>query len=153
MRVIITIGRNGFSPEKLAKITNAQFLDLSTDIFDDIKRRGHLGHPNPTLLSNAVYSQKRIQAREKLSMLNEDKFLEIIKDVVSEWSRRFPEHIVSTQGDAKVSFQKRKAPRVNTSGLSEHMKQLEQEEQHDGKSVRRFSFFNKKIEKLFAFGV
>ncbi|TDZ13384.1 Protein SPA2 [Colletotrichum spinosum] len=85
--------------DKLLRLSPVQFLELSTDVFDELLRRQSLGRrpsapgapsPPPYLLPEANFHPKRNQARQKLSSLGPPRFRDLATDVFCELERRFP---------------------------------------------------------------
>ncbi|WYZ44108.1 hypothetical protein EsH8_VII_000544 [Colletotrichum jinshuiense] len=85
--------------DKLLRLSSVQFLELSTDVFDELLRRQSLGRrpsnpnaqgPPPYLLPEANFHPKRNQARQKLSSLGPPRFRDLATDVFCELERRFP---------------------------------------------------------------
>ncbi|GAB1311061.1 component of the polarisome [Madurella fahalii] len=86
--------------DKLQRLTGVQFLELSTDVFDELKRR-ELASRRPSnappsagppefLLPEETFHPKRNQARQKLSSLGPPRFRDLATDVFCELERRFP---------------------------------------------------------------
>ncbi|CCE86075.1 Piso0_005724 [Millerozyma farinosa CBS 7064] len=75
--------------EKLLKLSSAQFRELSTDVYDELKRRidESRGEPN-YLLPRSTFHPKRNQARQKLSSLPQSRFKDLISDISFEIERR-----------------------------------------------------------------
>lgn len=75
--------------EKLLKLSSAQFRELSTDVYDELKRRidESRGEPN-YLLPKSTFHPKRNQARQKLSSLPQSRFKDLISDISFEIERR-----------------------------------------------------------------
>ena len=88
--------------DKLLRLTPVQFHELSTDVFDELQRRqaanppqGPPGRPPPRnvphyLLPRDDFHEKRNQARQKLSTLQDSRFRDLSTDVYCELERRFP---------------------------------------------------------------
>ncbi|KAF6816011.1 cell polarity protein [Colletotrichum musicola] len=85
--------------DKLLRLSSVQFLELSTDVFDELLRRQSLGRrpsapgsqpPPPYLLPEPNFHPKRNQARQKLSSLGPPRFRDLATDVFCELERRFP---------------------------------------------------------------
>lgn len=86
--------------DKLQRLTGVQFLELSTDVYDELKRReaaarrpsmaGGGGGPPPYLLPENNFHPKRNQARQKLSSLGPPRFRDLATDVFCELERRYP---------------------------------------------------------------
>ncbi|KAK4101623.1 hypothetical protein N658DRAFT_49492 [Parathielavia hyrcaniae] len=86
--------------DKLQRLTGVQFLELSTDVFDELKRRELASRRPPNappgtgppdyLLPEENFHPKRNQARQKLSSLGPPRFRDLATDVFCELERRFP---------------------------------------------------------------
>ncbi|KAJ0164153.1 Protein SPA2 [Colletotrichum tanaceti] len=85
--------------DKLLRLSSVQFLELSTDVFDELLRRQSLSRrpsppgapgPPPYLLPESNFHPKRNQARQKLSSLGPPRFRDLATDVFCELERRFP---------------------------------------------------------------
>ncbi|KAK3394393.1 hypothetical protein B0H63DRAFT_44716 [Podospora didyma] len=81
--------------DKLQRLTGVQFLELSTDVYDELKRRELASRkgPNPPpdyLLPEENFHPKRNQARQKLSSLPPPRFRDLATDVFCELERRYP---------------------------------------------------------------
>lgn len=89
--------------DKLQRLTSVQFLELSTDVFDELLRRQAFSRrppnappnvgPPPYLLASDKFHPKRNQARQKLSSLGPPRFRDLATDVFCELERRFPRFI------------------------------------------------------------
>ncbi|XDG08932.1 hypothetical protein ABKA04_008547 [Annulohypoxylon sp. FPYF3050] len=89
--------------DKLLRLSSVQFLELSTDVFDELMRRQAYSRrppnapPNvgpPTyLLPEDTFHPKRNQARQKLSTLGSPRFRDLATDVFCELERRIPRFI------------------------------------------------------------
>jgi hypothetical protein len=99
--------------EKLIKLSLLQFLDLSSDICDEIQHRSaHVNRGNHLKVfedlvanclsiddSSSIHSSKskdnarRNQARNKLASMSEFKFYSLSSDVLNDWNRRFPQEV------------------------------------------------------------
>lgn len=90
--------------DKLLRLSAVQFLELSTDVFDELMRRQAVarrppgpgpdqGGPPPYLVPEAGFHPKRNQARQKLSSLGPPRFRDLATDVYCELERRFPRFI------------------------------------------------------------
>ena len=92
--------------DKLLRLSPVQFLELSTDVFDELQRRqaaapplGPPGRPAPPVPQNVPqylmprndFHEKRNQARQKLSSLQSQRFRDLATDVFCELERRFPQ--------------------------------------------------------------
>ena len=89
--------------DKLLRLSSVQFLELSTDVFDELLRRQaaeafRRGPPNASpsagppgyLLPEDTFHPKRNQARQKLSTLGPPRFRDLATDVFCELERRIP---------------------------------------------------------------
>lgn len=86
--------------DKLQRLTGVQFLELSTDVYDELKRRELAARvppgappgsgPPDYLLPEENFHPKRNQARQKLSSLGPPRFRDLATDVFCELERRFP---------------------------------------------------------------
>ena len=86
--------------DKLLRLSPVQFHELSTDVFDELQRR-KASAPSPPgqhpprsipqyLLPRNDFHEKRNQARQKLSSLQDVRFRDLSTDVFCELERRFP---------------------------------------------------------------
>lgn len=90
--------------DKLQRLTGVQFLELSTDVFDELKRRESAARRPPNappgsgppeyLIPEENFHPKRNQARQKLSSLGPPRFRDLATDVFCELERRFPRFAV-----------------------------------------------------------
>ncbi|KAI0151589.1 hypothetical protein GGR57DRAFT_176595 [Xylariaceae sp. FL1272] len=88
--------------DKLLRLSSVQFLELSTDVFDELMRR-QIRRPPPGAPPNAQpppflqpeknFHPKRNQARQKLSTLGSPRFRDLATDVFCELERRIPQVI------------------------------------------------------------
>ncbi|KAL1837221.1 hypothetical protein VTJ49DRAFT_4103 [Mycothermus thermophilus] len=86
--------------DKLQRLTGVQFLELSTDVYDELNRRQAAARRPPNappgtgppdyLLPEENFHPKRNQARQKLSSLGPPRFRDLATDVFCELERRFP---------------------------------------------------------------
>src|SRR5271163_1341062 len=88
--------------DKLLRLSPVQFHELSTDVFDELQRRQAStpppGRPSPRpprdvppyLQPRQDFHEKRNQARQKLSSLQDSRFRDLSTDVFCELERRFP---------------------------------------------------------------
>ncbi|BEI84709.1 hypothetical protein CcaverHIS002_0501100 [Cutaneotrichosporon cavernicola] len=83
--------------EKLTRLTRLQFLELSTDVYDELMRRlaeesnNQDGAVAPFLPVRDDFHPKRNQARQKLATLPKNRFKDLSSDVFFELRRRYPE--------------------------------------------------------------
>ncbi|WEW58976.1 component of the polarisome [Emydomyces testavorans] len=94
--------RTNRARDKLLRLSPVQFLELSTDVFDELQRRqagaaaarAGPGPPRPDvpphLLPRGEFHAKRNQARKRLAALQPQRFKELAMDVFCEHERRFP---------------------------------------------------------------
>ncbi|KAK1757429.1 protein SPA2 [Echria macrotheca] len=90
--------------DKLQRLTGVQFLELSTDVYDELKRRELAARQPPNappgsgppdyLLPEENFHPKRNQARQKLSSLGSPRFRDLATDVFCELERRYPRFAV-----------------------------------------------------------
>ncbi|KAI0169892.1 hypothetical protein GGR52DRAFT_487168 [Hypoxylon sp. FL1284] len=86
--------------DKLLRLSSVQFLELSTDVFDELMRRQAYSRRPPNAPPNAgppsyllpedTFHPKRNQARQKLSTLGSPRFRDLATDVFCELERRIP---------------------------------------------------------------
>lgn len=90
--------------DKLLRLSSVQFLELSTDVFDELMRRQAQRPPPgpppsqgppPYLIAEPNFHPKRNQARQKLSTLGSPRFRDLATDVFCELERRIPAFIAS----------------------------------------------------------
>ncbi|CUM63583.1 uncharacterized protein PRCAT00001162001 [Priceomyces carsonii] len=75
--------------EKLLKLSEAQFKELSTDVYDELRRRIDESRGEPDyLLPKSSFHPKRNQARQKLSSLPQLRFKDLVSDISYEIERR-----------------------------------------------------------------
>lgn len=75
--------------EKLLKLSPAQFKELSTDVYDELKRRIDESRGEPDfLLPKSSFHPKRNQARHKLASLPQSRFKDLVSDISYEIERR-----------------------------------------------------------------
>ncbi|KAL1407089.1 component of the polarisome [Vanrija albida] len=99
--------------EKLTRLTRLQFLELSTDVYDELMRRLSVENGNPDgqmvlpfLPVRDDFHPKRNQARQKLATLPKNRFKDLASDVFFELRRRYPEF----EEDGGQSVTHEKAP-------------------------------------------
>lgn len=75
---------------KLSNLNKNQFLELSTDVHDELQRRinDNGGEFGAHLRPMDSFHKKRNQAREKLSSLSEKRFHDLLNDIFQEIERR-----------------------------------------------------------------
>lgn len=74
---------------KLLKLSPAQFYELGTDVYDELKRRIDEDQNQPDhLLPKATFHMKRNQARQKLANLSQNRFGDLVNDILFEIKRR-----------------------------------------------------------------
>lgn len=81
--------------DKLLRLSVTQFMELSTDVFDELVRREderlkRVADVPRFLLPKTTFHPKRNQARQKLSTLPLDRFRQLATDVFYELERRIP---------------------------------------------------------------
>lgn len=89
--------------DKLLRLSSVQFLELSTDVYDELLRRQQAeafrrrppnappsAGPPGYLLPEDTFHPKRNQARQKLSTLGPPRFRDLATDVFCELERRIP---------------------------------------------------------------
>ncbi|ORX72183.1 hypothetical protein DL89DRAFT_255852 [Linderina pennispora] len=89
------INMSHVEPGKLARLSQLQFQELATDVYDELNRRMNEAHEVPFLPVRDHYHPKRNQARQKLATLSRPKFVDLVQDVNAELRRRFPNQVVS----------------------------------------------------------
>ncbi|KAI0966467.1 hypothetical protein F4678DRAFT_466538 [Xylaria arbuscula] len=118
--------------DKLLRLSSVQFLELSTDVFDELMRR-QIKRPPPGAPPNAGpppylqpepnFHPKRNQARQKLSTLGSPRFRDLATDVFCELERRIPAFVASvtprrsTPGGPPGAPPSRTGTPVNGTGL------------------------------------
>ncbi|KAG0370049.1 hypothetical protein BC939DRAFT_439854 [Gamsiella multidivaricata] len=75
--------------EKLSRLLQNQLQDLSTDVYDELKRRTD-GNQTPFLAVRDEFHPKRNQARQKLATLPQNRFKDLASDVYVQLERQFP---------------------------------------------------------------
>lgn len=81
--------------DKLLRLSVTQFMELSTDVYDELIRRedqrtGRVPNVPPSLPPKRDFHPKRNQARQKLSTLPAERFRQLATDVFFELERRIP---------------------------------------------------------------
>ena len=103
--------------DKLLRLTLGQFLELSTDVYDELRRRQDLaaGRSAPDKLQEEdQFHDKRNEARGKLKFLSSPRFRDLATDVFLELERRFPRF---TSGDIPHNANRSHTP-VNGNGMN-----------------------------------
>ena len=103
--------------DKLLRLSAVQFMELSTDVYDELLRRQSAagqqvsgpGQVPPYLLPKENFHPKRNQARQKLATLPPPRFRDLATDVFYELERRFPKF-------AAVSIDRSGSPAVSMKG-------------------------------------
>lgn len=86
--------RISMSLRKLSQFTLVHFIELSTDIYDELLRRvDPASGPGEHLPARQDIHPKRNHARYQLGDLSDDRFGDMCKDLMAEHERRFPEFI------------------------------------------------------------
>ncbi|KAF9994871.1 component of the polarisome [Entomortierella chlamydospora] len=75
--------------EKLSRLLQNQLQDLSTDVYDELRRRTD-GLQVPFLAVRDDFHPKRNQARQKLATLPQNRFKDLASDVYVQLERQFP---------------------------------------------------------------
>jgi len=88
--------RSASARDKLMKLNKSQFQELSTDVYDEMKRRTD-EHAFPFLPVRDDFHPKRNQARQKLATLSTNRFRDLATDIYYEIERRFPSVTKSIQ--------------------------------------------------------
>lgn len=108
------LSRAAKARDKLLKLSAAQFRELSTDVFDELRRRIDESRSEPDfLLPKLNFHPKRNQARQKLSSLPQSRFRDLVSDISYEIERRHLDHLpggsnlqIQNQNLAKQGVQK-----------------------------------------------
>jgi len=87
--------------EKLIKLTNQQFQELSTDVYDELIRRTYNARDTECLQSQSEFLPKRNEARQKLAALSPTRYRDLSQDIYNEIQRRFPEIVVEVENEKK----------------------------------------------------
>ena len=98
--------------DKLLRLTGLQLIELSTDVYDELKRRQDPRAP-PSLPPENTFHPKRNQARQKLSSLSTERFQSLATDVFTELRRRFP-HFATDDMSRLRSSQSMRPPRITS---------------------------------------
>lgn len=104
----VTSARVAKARQKLSRLTEIQFYDLSTDVYDELQRRINETNEKPKhLLPQSNYHPKRNQARQKLAALPSQRFKDLVNDVLFEIDRR---HLAEQPSIDRIS---RDSPNLN----------------------------------------
>ncbi|KAK2744642.1 component of the polarisome [Myotisia sp. PD_48] len=100
---------NNRARDKLLRLPRALFIELSTDVNDELLRRRAVASPipgrpdaPPSLPPRKQYHEKRNNARGKLCRLQFERFKDLVTDVCCELERRFP-HFAEAHGSRRSS--------------------------------------------------
>lgn len=74
--------------DKLTRLSDIQFKELRTDVYDDLIRRQKYHDLTGYLSADERYHSKRNEARKKLSTLPAHRFLDLVSDIAAEIERR-----------------------------------------------------------------
>lgn len=103
-RVKSSLSRAVRAREKLLKLSLAQFRELSTDVYDELRRRiDELRSEPDFLLPKLTFHPKRNQARQKLALLPQTRFKDLVCDISYEIERRDLHIPVSTPSSRSFS--------------------------------------------------
>jgi len=83
--------------EKLIKLTNQQFQELSTDVYDELIRRTYNSRETECLQSQSEFQPKRNEARAKLAALSPTRYRDLSQDIYNEIQRRFPNIVAEVE--------------------------------------------------------
>lgn len=76
---------------KLTGMSEVQFQELCTDMFDELeRRRAEDGSNANPLQHNTAYNQKRNQARSRLAAVGQQRLASLINDILNELLNRYP---------------------------------------------------------------
>jgi len=85
--------------EKLIKLTNQQFQELSTDVYDELIRRTFNSRDTECLQSQSEFQPKRNEARAKLAALSHTRYRDLSQDIYNEIQRRFPNIVTEAENN------------------------------------------------------
>ncbi|KAI9327596.1 hypothetical protein DFJ73DRAFT_137277 [Zopfochytrium polystomum] len=94
-RVARSSPQRASAQEKMARLPNQPFMDLATNVIDEMNRRIMDNPDIPYLPVRADLDPKKNQARQKLGTLPTPRFKDLACDVLFEIERRFPEHLIT----------------------------------------------------------
>jgi len=97
------IKRQRGAKEKLIKLTNQQFQELSTDVYDELIRRTYNARESECLQSQSEFQQKRNEARAKLAALSPTRYRDLSQDIYNEIQRRFPNIVAEVESENQSS--------------------------------------------------
>lgn len=108
--------------DKLLRLSSVQFYELSTDVYDELRRRQATARAPPNapngppnfLLPEKTFHPKRNQARQRLSSLGPPRFRDLATDVFHELERRFPRFVGAEIPRGVSSMSMRGPPRTGT---------------------------------------
>ncbi|ORX76671.1 hypothetical protein BCR32DRAFT_283927 [Anaeromyces robustus] len=89
--------------EKLIKLTNQQFQELSTDVYDELIRRTYNSRDSECLQSQSEFQQKRNEARAKLAALSATRYRDLSQDIYNEIQRRFPNIVAEAESENQAN--------------------------------------------------
>jgi len=101
--------------EKLIKLTNQQFQELSTDVYDELIRRTYNSRDSECLQSQSEFQPKRNEARAKLAALSQPRFRDLSQDIYNEIQRRFSNIVAEIENDNQGNYNRNMSP-VNGGG-------------------------------------
>ncbi|KAL6594420.1 hypothetical protein LY90DRAFT_666950 [Neocallimastix californiae] len=92
--------------EKLIKLTNQQFQELSTDVYDELIRRTYNSRDFDCLQSQSEFQPKRNEARAKLAALSHTRYRDLSQDIYNEIQRRFPNIVSEVENNIENSLER-----------------------------------------------
>jgi hypothetical protein len=111
--------------EKLLKLSSAQFRELSTDVYDELKRRiDESRGESDYLLPKSTFHPKRNQARQKLASLPQSRFKDLVSDISFEIERR-ELHIDSMNLGSSIPSDVKHASKVSGSSFGDAFNEKE----------------------------
>lgn len=104
--------------DKLLRLSVTQFMELSTDVYDELLRReddriGRVQNVPASLPPKQNFHPKRNQARQKLSTLPVERFRQLATDVFYELERRIPRFVGTDIDRPSSSASSNRAPSRN----------------------------------------
>ncbi|KAJ7651216.1 kinase-like domain-containing protein [Roridomyces roridus] len=128
------------SRQKLTRLTIQQCYELSTDVYDELRRREH-DTELPRFLLRADFHPKRNQARQKLASFPKSRFQDLCSDVHHELARRYPKfHDDASSDESDGDFHGGDRSRENSGQDREPDDRLIGAETSDELRQRRHSF-------------